>query len=68
MRDNARGGDDTLISGTGTDHMWGDGQVLNGVAASPTAATGSVVTGADTFVFAPGNGDDFVYDFRQSRS
>jgi hypothetical protein len=66
MRDNARGGDDTLISGTGTDHMWGDGQVLNGVAALPTAPTGSVVTGADTFVFAPGNGDDFVYDLRQA--
>jgi hypothetical protein len=64
MRDNARGGDDTLISGTGTDHMWGDGQVLNGVAASPTAPTGAVVTGADTFVFAPGNGDDFVHDLR----
>jgi serralysin len=62
MRDNARGGDDTLISGTGTDHMWGAGQVLNGVAASPTA--GAVVTGADTFVFAPGNGDDFVHDLR----
>jgi Ca2+-binding RTX toxin-like protein len=66
MRDNARGGDDALISGTGTDHMWGDGQVLNGVAASPTALTGSVVTGTDTFVFAPGNGDDFVYDLRQA--
>jgi Ca2+-binding RTX toxin-like protein len=23
-----------------------------------------VVTGADTFVFAPGNGGDFVYDLR----
>jgi hypothetical protein len=55
-----------LISGTGTDHMWGDGQVLNGVAASPTADTGTVVTGADSFLFAPGNGDDNVYDFRQS--
>ena len=66
MHDNARGGDDTLISGTGTDHMWGDAQLINDVVASPTAATGSVVTGADTFVFAPGNGDDNVHDFRQS--
>ena len=66
MRDNARGGDDTLISGTGADHMWGDAQFINGVAASPTAPTGTVVTGADTFVFAPGNGNDDINDFRQS--
>jgi len=66
MRDNARGGNDTLISGTGTDHMWGDGQVLNGVAASPTGDTGTVVTGADSFVFGPGNGNDDINDFRQS--
>ena len=66
MSDNARGGNDTLISGTGTDHMWGDAQFINGVAASPTAATGTVVTGADTFVFAPGNGNDDINDFRQS--
>ena len=65
MRDNARGGDDTLISGAGTDRMVGDAQFINGVAASPTAPTGSVVTGTDTFVFAPGNGEDFVSDFRQ---
>jgi len=63
---NARGGNDTLVSGTGTDHMWGDAQFINGVAASPTAPTGTVVTGADTFAFAPGNGADFVHDFRQS--
>ncbi|HZB57322.1 MAG TPA: hypothetical protein VE527_27055 [Reyranella sp.] len=66
MRDNARGGDDTIISGAGTDRMVGDAVFINGVAASPTAPTGSVVTGADTFVFAPGNGEDFVSDFRQS--
>ena len=66
MNSNSRGGDDTLISGTGTDHMWGDAQFINGVAASPTAPTGAVVTGADTFVFSPGNGADFIHDFRQS--
>jgi len=66
MFDNARGGNDTLISGPGTDHMWGDAQVINGVAASPTAPTGTVITGADTFVFAPGNGNDDINDFRQS--
>ena len=65
IRDNARGGDDTLISGAGTDNMWGDAGAINDVTASPNAPTGSVVTGTDTFVFAPGNGDDFVYDFRQ---
>jgi serralysin len=46
--------------------MWGDADSINFALASPTAPTGSVVTGADTFVFAPGNGDDFVCDFRQS--
>jgi len=66
MSDNARGGNDTLISGTGTDHMWGDAQVINGIAASPTAPTGTVITGADTFVFAPGSGNDDINDFRQS--
>jgi hypothetical protein len=66
MSDNARGGNDKLISGTGTDHMWGDAEVINGVTASPTAPTGTVVTGADTFVFAPGSGNDDINDFRQS--
>jgi Ca2+-binding RTX toxin-like protein len=66
MSDNARGGDDTLISSNGNDHMWGDAAVINGVAASPTAPTGSVKTGADTFVFAPNSGTDTIGDFRQS--
>ena len=66
MSDNARGGNDTLISGSGIDHMWGDAQIINGLAASPTADTGTVKTGADTFVFAPGNGNDDIGDFRQS--
>jgi len=66
MDSNARGGNDTLISGTGTDHMWGDAQFINGIAASSTAPTGTVITGADTFVFAPGNGNDDINDFRQS--
>ena len=66
MQDIARGGDDTLISGIGTDHMWGNARFINGVAASPTTAAGTVVTGADTFVFAAGNGNDDINDFRQS--
>ena len=66
MSDNARGGNDTLISGTGTDHMWGDAEIINGLEASPTADSGTVKTGADTFAFAPGNGNDDIGDFRQS--
>jgi Ca2+-binding RTX toxin-like protein len=66
IRGNARGGNDTLISGAGTDNMWGDAGAINDVTASPDAPTGSVVTGTDTFVFAPGNGDDRVFDFRRS--
>jgi Ca2+-binding RTX toxin-like protein len=66
MDNNAIGGNDTLISGTGTDHMWGDAQVINDVWASPTAPLGAVSTGADTFVFVPDSGNDFIYDFRQS--
>ena len=31
-----------------------------------TAPTGDAVIGADTFVFAPGNGNDSIFDFRQS--
>ena len=65
MDGDSRGGNDTLISGTGTDHMRGDALFINDVVASPTAPTGSVVTGTDTFAFAPGNGADFVYDLRQ---
>jgi Ca2+-binding RTX toxin-like protein len=66
MGDNAWGGNDVLISGTGTDFMWGDAQIIDGVQASPAASNGNVHTGADTFVFAPGNGNDFIGDFRQS--
>ena len=67
MNDQAIGGADRLISGTGSDHMWGDAQYINEVEVlSPATDTGLVQTGADTFVFGPGNGEDFVYDFRQS--
>ena len=66
MDGDSRGGNDTLISGPGTAHVRGDALFINDVVASPTAPTGSVVTGTDTFAFAPGNGADFVYDLRQS--
>ncbi|HVZ42272.1 MAG TPA: hypothetical protein VHA82_00565 [Ramlibacter sp.] len=47
------GGNDTLVSGAGTDYMWGD------------AAYGGedIVGGADQFVFKTGNGHDLIYDF-----
>jgi serralysin len=54
MADNAVAGNDTLISGTGTDYMWGDTGEIDGL----------VTTGADTFVFKPGSGNDAIFDFR----
>jgi hypothetical protein len=56
MHGYAIGGDDTLVSGTGYDFMAGD-------AAYFMAET--AVGGADTFVFAPGGGNDDIADFRQ---
>ena len=56
LADNSVGGNDVLISGRGIDHMWGDAAVVAAAA----------VTGADTFVFAPGGGRDDINDFRQS--
>ena len=47
------------------DHMWGDAQFIDDVAASPAADTGLVATGADTFAFATGGGTDDIGDFRQ---
>ena len=56
MFDNTVADHNTLISGPGTDVMWGDAQFINGVLAFPTTPTGSVTTGADTFVFGPNSG------------
>jgi serralysin len=56
LSDSARGGDDILVSGRFTDNMWGDAQVIDGSAVS---------TGADTYVFGPGSGTDYIHDFRQ---
>ena len=53
MLDGTIGGDDTLISGRGFDSMTGD-SVNKGA---------NVTTGADTFVFAPRNGQDAISDF-----
>jgi Ca2+-binding RTX toxin-like protein len=56
MYDNAVGGNDKLISGTGPDEMWGDGQF-----GGP-----HVKGGADVFVFKPASGNDLVFDFRDT--
>ena len=50
------GGNDRLISGTGSDHMWGD-------AAAMMIPQG----GYDTFVFKAHNGPDTIYDFEQGK-
>ena len=55
MSGTAHGGNDQLISGTGTDHMWGDAASLSR----------SSHGGHDTFVFDDGFGTDFVYDFHK---
>jgi hypothetical protein len=65
MFDNTVGGNNVLIGSPGA-LMWGAAQFIDGVAASPTAPTGNVVLGADTFVFGPHSGNDTVFDFRQS--
>jgi Ca2+-binding RTX toxin-like protein len=52
----ARAGSDVLVSGTGTDFMYGDA----------LQKTGLVTTAADTFVFAPNGGNDMIADFRSS--
>jgi hypothetical protein len=54
----SRGGNDTLKSGEATnDQMWGDAAVV----------ARSAITGADTFVFSPHNGQDTIMDFRHNK-
>ena len=55
---NAVCGNDRLVSGTeAPDKMWGDGVQFSE----------NTVRGADTFVFAPMNGQDTIFDFEQGR-
>lgn len=56
MSDDSVAGKDKLISGSATDQMWGDAQILGN----------NVTTAADTFVFNPDSGNDTIFDFRQS--
>ena len=53
----AQGGDDRLISGSGTDHMWGDAELMGEYASG----------GADAFVFMSGSGDDTIHDFEKGK-
>lgn len=57
LLDHAMGGNDTLVSGGGDDVMYGDAE---------TVASGAT-TGADTFVFSPGNGKDQIMDFESGK-
>jgi hypothetical protein len=50
-------GNDRLISGAGNDVMWGDAQYR----------AAGVTTGADRFVFLPGNGQDSINDFETGK-
>lgn len=56
MKDFAVCGNDTLISGSAADNMWGDSGTITG---------NNVTTGRDVFVFLQGNNTDKIYDFRQ---
>ena len=54
-------GNDTLISGHGNDHMWGDfgGNINRNVPYVNHS------TGKDIFVFGENNGNDIIYDFQR---
>ncbi len=52
--ENAWGGNDRLVSGTGNDYMWGDFQWIGA----------DTKFGRDTFVFKTNNGQDKIFDFR----
>ena len=54
-------GNDTLISGHGNDHMWGDfGGNIN-----QNTRYVNYSTGKDIFVFGENNGNDTIYDFQR---
>ena len=55
-------GRDTLNGGSGDDEMYGgeDNDILNGGEGDDLMDGGP---GADTFVFEPGNGNDYIMDF-----
>ena len=57
----SEGGNDTLISGKGNDHMWGDFGGKDNM--NPCATDNG---GADIFDFSEANDKDFIYDFHRS--
>jgi Ca2+-binding RTX toxin-like protein len=56
------GGNDTLISGKGNDHMWGD---FGGKDNAAPLIHGQ--SGTDLFVFSANNGKDIIYDFNDGK-
>ena len=69
MSDNAVGGNDRLIGGTGDDLLVGDAQFMSATAHGGDDQLwgdpiGAVAGGADTFLFAGHIGQDIVFDFR----
>jgi hypothetical protein len=64
----AQGGNDRLISGTNTnDVMHGDFVQIFGDGAAGTVINGTVIGGADVFVFGVDNGSDRITDFEQDK-
>jgi hypothetical protein len=57
FNDHAKGGNDRLVSGVGSDSMWGDAREMSD----------SSQGGRDVFVFKPGNGNDYIYDFHHGQ-
>ena len=57
MSDNARGGNDRLVSGHGNENLWGDAATM----------TGHAVGGNDAFVFEASSGHDRIHDFQQGK-
>ena len=69
MSDNAVGGNDRLIGGTGDDLLVGDARAMSATARGGDDQlwgdpVGAVAGGADTFLFAGAIGQDIVFDFR----
>lgn len=54
-------GNDRLVSGTGSDQMWGDIETFFRGSSAP------VTTGHDVFVFQANNGQDAINDFEQGK-
>ena len=56
------GGDDIIEGGAGNDHLYGDWDSAN--FSTATSITPTLVGGEDTFVFATGSDQDYIYDFQ----